>query len=160
MVRGFIALGLLGALALHGCATREAQGAGRTVGNAALERAIYNQVNEHRRTHGLTPLSLDVRIVEQARRHSAAMAAGRARFGHDGFDGRVKALKAVMAFRSSAENVASNRGHRDPAAEAVRGWLGSPAHRENIEGAYELTGVGVARSVRGEVFFTQMFVGR
>ena len=38
--------------------------------------------------------------------------------------------------------------------------LASPAHRENLEGPYDLTGIGVARSRSGEVFFTQFFVGR
>jgi uncharacterized protein YkwD len=56
--------------------------------------------------------------------------------------------------------VAFNQGHRDPAAVAVQGWLESPGHRENIEGPYELTGVGVASNAKGEVYFTQIFVGR
>jgi len=42
----------------------------------------------------------------------------------------------------------------------VRGWLESRAHRENIDGSYNLTGIGVARNAAGEVFFTQIFVGR
>ena len=58
------------------------------------------------------------------------------------------------------ENVAFNRGHRDPAAEAARGWLASRKHRENIEGPYQLTGVGVATNAAGEVYFTQIFIGR
>ena len=92
--------------------------------------------------------------------HSLAMADGTTPFGHDGFSDRVKALSHVMTCRRTAENVASNRGHRDPASEAVRGWLESRAHRENIEGPYGLTGIGVARNTAGEVFFTQIFVGR
>ena len=42
----------------------------------------------------------------------------------------------------------------------MRGWLASRAHRENLDGPYDLTGIGVARSRSGEVFFTQFFVGR
>src|SRR5439155_362239 len=93
-------------------------------------------------------------------REAVHAAGGRTPFGHDGFADRVNALSHVMTCRRSAENVASNKGHRDPASEAVRGWLESRAHRENIEGAYGLTGIGVARNAAGEVFFTQIFVGR
>jgi uncharacterized protein YkwD len=88
------------------------------------------------------------------------MAAGRAPFGHADFDGRVAALQQQMVLHRTAENVAFDKGHRDPAAEAVRGWLASRGHRQNIEGPYELTGVGVVSNQNGEVYFTQIFVGR
>jgi uncharacterized protein YkwD len=153
--RPLVVLGLLGALTLQDGAAR----AGHP-DDAALERAVHEQVNRHRRAHRLAPLALDPRISEQARRHSRAMAQGRTRFGHAGFTDRIEALRRVITWRRIAENVASNRGHRDPAAEAVRGWLASPAHRENLEGPYDRTGIGVARSASSEVFFTQIFVGR
>ena len=127
---------------------------------AALERAVSALVNRHRRSIGLPPLADDPAIARQARLHSAAMAAGRTPFGHAGFADRVGTLRRVMATRRTAENVAFNQGHRDPAAVAVHGWLESPGHRENIEGPYELTGVGVASNAKGEVYFTQIFVGR
>jgi uncharacterized protein YkwD len=125
----------------------------RTIADA--ERAVYELTNRHRRARGLAPLGLDPRISDQARRHSAAMAAGTARFGHDGFAERVGGLGG----RRSAENVAFNEGQRDPAANAVQGWLDSRAHCQNIEGPYDRTGVGVARTPAGAVFFTQIFVG-
>jgi uncharacterized protein YkwD len=165
-----IMLGLVGALALTSCVSPNAAGgseAPRTAAaarpsarSAALEREVADLVNRHRRGRGLTPLTLDARISEQARLHSVAMATGRTPFGHRGFDDRVRVLKQAMSFRRSAENVGYNQGFDDPAAAAVRGWLGSPGHLENIEGPYDLTGVGMARNAAGEVYFTQMFVGR
>src|SRR5439155_13700919 len=86
--------------------------------DAALERAVHELVNRHRRARGLAPLTLDQRISRQARLHSLAMAEGRTHFGHDGFTDRIEALGQVMTCRRTAENVASNRGPRDPAAEA------------------------------------------
>ena len=157
-------VGLLVALVLAGCtpasAVSEAH-AGRTaaVRRAPLEDTVLALVNRHRRARGLPALVPDARIARQARAHSAAMAAGKTPLGHSGFDARAAALHEVMAFRGIAENVAFNSGHRDPAAEAVRGWLGSRGHRENIEGPYERTGVGVVTNAKGEVFFTQLFVG-
>jgi len=159
-------IGLLGAFTLLGCpahgrprASRPARVAA-TSADAALERQVLDLVNRHRRTLGLRALAPDARVTEQARAHSAAMADGRTPFGHQGFAERSDALKGVLRWRRTAENVASNRGHRDPAAEAMRGWLASRAHRENLDGPYDLTGIGVARSRSGEVFFTQFFVGR
>ena len=157
--RPIVVLGLLGALTVHDGAAR-ARTPDVPSADAALERAVHEQVNRHRRARGLAPLTLDPRISRQARRHSRAMAEGRTRFGHDGFSDRIEALRRAMTWRRIAENVASNRGRRDPAAEAVRGWLESRAHRENIDGPYDLTGIGVARSAAGEAFFTQLFVGR
>ena len=125
-----------------------------------LERAVFELVNRHRTRHGLPPLGFDARIAREARRHSARMAAREAAIGHAGFDDRIAALRRVMRVRGSAENVAYNRGHRDPAARAVRDWLASRAHRRNIEGPYALTGVGVARSASGALYLTQLFVGR
>jgi uncharacterized protein YkwD len=43
---------------------------------------------------------------------------------------------------------------------AVDGWLGSPHHRENIEGNFDRTGVGIARSGDGTYYYTQIFIAR
>jgi uncharacterized protein YkwD len=88
------------------------------------------------------------------------MAAGTTPLGHTGFAERAAKLRHALAARRTAENVAFDQGHRDPAAVTVRGWLASPGHRENIEGPYELTGIGVVSNGKGEVYFTQIFVGR
>ena len=141
-------------------AGRDAPPARPTAGSTALEQSVHELINRHRRAQHLVLLTLDPRIGRQARLHSVAMAAGTTPFGHDGFDQRAKALRAALPCPRVAENVASNLGHRDPAAEAVRGWLTSRAHRDNLEGPYDRTGVGVARSASGEVFFTQLFCGR
>ena len=125
---------------------------------AGLERDIFDHVNRHRTAHGLPALTLDPRISREAQRHSAAMAAGSTPFGHAGFPDRVAALRRVMSCGGSAENVASSLGHAEPAPEIVRGWLASRDHRTNIEGHYERTGIGIARSRTGKVYVTQIFV--
>src|SRR5262245_41367782 len=116
-------------------AVPEADAPRSTVKPRRLEDAVFELVNRHRREHRLTALVPDARIARQARAHSVAMAAGKTPLGHSGFDGRAAALHELMAFRGIAENVAFNQGHRDPAAEAVRGWLGSrtsPEHRRTL----------------------------
>jgi uncharacterized protein YkwD len=134
---------------------------GRTAASdATLERSIYSLVNRYRSQRGLRLLVLDPEISRVARRHSAAMAAHARDVGHEGFDDRVLILRRALTTRRTAENVALNRGYRDPAAEAVRGWIASPGHRQNMDGPYyEATGIGVARNADGELYFTQIFVG-
>lgn len=131
-----------------------------TPSEARLEREIFDLVNRHRTARALPVLALDPRISSGARRHSAAMAAGSRPFGHDGFPERIAALRRVMSCSSGAENISSSLGYRDPAPEVVRKWLESSGHRTNIEGRYDVTGVGVARSPTGKLYFTQIFVAR
>lgn len=125
-----------------------------------LETSIYEQVNQYRKSRNLSPLTLDARISEQARLHSQAMANGKVPFSHNGFEQRVKAIAKSISYRSAAENVAYNEGYTDPARQAVEGWLNSPGHLTNIEGDFNLTGVGVVKNAQGQYYFTQIFIRR
>jgi uncharacterized protein YkwD len=70
---------------------------------------------------------------------------------------RVKA--DGMRYQAVAENIAVNSGVDSPVDVAVQGWLESRHHRENLlNGAYVLTGVGVASTDDGEIYFTQLFL--
>lgn len=128
--------------------------------DAALAREVHELVNRYRRERGLAALTLDARISEQARRHSVAMATGKARVGHQGFEDRIRALRQVMTVGWSAENAGMNEGYAAPARQMMAGWLASPAHRVNIEGRYDSTGIGVARNRAGRIYFTQIFIER
>lgn len=127
---------------------------------AALEQSVYQQINQYRRTRNLPPLTLDSRMSNEARLHSQAMASGRVPFSHEGFQQRGDRLNQVIPYRSVAENVAYNQGYSDPGEQAVQGWIKSTGHRENIEGQYNLTGVGIAKNAKGEYYFTQIFIQR
>jgi uncharacterized protein YkwD len=157
-VVGALAFALLATAALPSRAAEPLYGR-TTLSDATLERSIHALVNRHRAQRGLRLLVLDPEISRVARRHSAAMAAHARDVGHEGFDDRVLILRRALSTRRTAENVALNRGYRDPAAEALRGWIASLGHRRNIEGPYEATGIGVARNPDGELYFTQLFVG-
>ena len=127
---------------------------------AVLEQSVYNQVNQHRATLGLPPLTLDARISEQARIHSQNMASGKVSFSHQGFNQRVQAIAQTIPYNAAAENIAYNQGYGNPDTQAVQGWLKSPGHRTNIQGQYNLTGIGIARNAKGEYYFTQIFIQR
>lgn len=121
-----------------------------------VERAVFQKINEYRISQGLPKLRLDENIIHQARIHSREMANGKIPFSHEGFKKRVDAIS--IHFTSAAENVAFNQGYSDPAEEAVVGWLNSPGHMKNIQGNYNLTGIGVAVNNKGEVYLTQIFL--
>lgn len=126
--------------------------------NNTLEQAIHQQINQYRQSRNLPPLTLDQQISEQARLHSQAMANGQVPFSHNGFAQRVEAIRRYIPYRGAAENVAYNQGYSNPGQQAVQGWIKSDGHRLNIEGEYNLTGVGIAKNAQGEYYFTQLFI--
>jgi uncharacterized protein YkwD len=122
----------------------------------SLEVSAHNQINQYRASKGLPALAWNEALAAQARQHSVSMANGQTAFGHDGFNGRIKG--SGVTAQGAAENVAYNQGYSDPVGAAVKGWLESPGHLQNIEGNYDTAGLGVARNAQGEIYFTQVFV--
>jgi uncharacterized protein YkwD len=128
---------------------------------AAMEREVARRVNAHRATRRLAALSYDTAVASVARAHSLEMAAHDVPMGHDGFHQRADRVDRFLPLRAIAENVAMN--DYNPARTvgvAVSGWLASPHHLENIEGNYDVTGVGIVRARDGTFFYTQLFVAR
>ena len=121
-----------------------------------LEKAVNQQINKYRASKKLPPLTIDPRISQLARIHSEDMAKGKVSFSHDGFEGRAKAI--TIPYKSVAENLAYNFGYSDPVRNAVEGWIKSDGHRKNMEGQFNVTGIGVAKNAKGEYYFTQLFV--
>ena len=126
-----------------------------------LEQAVVRLVNAYRVRRHLRSLVADTALARIAQGHSAEMAARRVSFGHDGFDDRAKEAERRFDYSEIAENVALNDYPRSRTVTvAVDGWLGSPHHRENIEGNFDRTGVGVARARDGTWYYTQIFIAR
>ena len=123
-----------------------------------IARLTHQEVNKYRASLNLAPLKFNDLISDRAKIHSQNMAQGKVEFSHDGFQGRVAALQNTIDYRGAAENVAYNMGHKDPVATAVKGWIKSDGHRKNMEGNYNLTGIGVAINPQGEYYFTQIFI--
>ena len=125
---------------------------------SSIEKEVEEQINQYRKEEGLLPLTIDPAINKLAKMHSEEMASGEVPVGHQGFQGRSKTLADNIDSEAVSENVAYNKGYENPAKQAVEGWLKSPGHKKNIEGKYNLTGIGVAKNEQSEVFFTQIFV--
>ena len=124
-----------------------------------LETEVFNLINQSRLANSLPPLTWSNTITAEARNHSLNMANKVVPFGHQGADTRFANLKnAIQNVTRFGENVAYNRGFANPAEKAVSGWLASPGHYANIMGDFNLTGVGAAKNIRGEYYFTQIFL--
>ncbi len=88
------------------------------------------------------------------------MASGKVPFSHQGFEQRVSIIRRQIPYQAAAENVAFNQGYSNPAEQAVEGWIKSDGHRVNIEGQYNLTGIGIVKNAKNEYYFTQLFINR
>ncbi len=121
------------------------------------EQDVFDLINEHRTSIGKEKLIVHPYITESAREHSTNMATGKTDFGHDGFFDRVADIKKKLEISGrSAENVAYN--YSSAAQSVVDQWLKSPGHKKNLEGAYTISGVGIAKSEEGVYYYTQIFI--
>ncbi len=95
-------------------------------------------------------------IRKEAYQHSLkTMAEGKVPFSHKGLKIGLNRLSGFLDITSGAENVANGY---NSAQDIVDGWLLSPGHKKNIEGDFNLTGIGIAKAPNGTYFYTQIFV--
>lgn len=117
---------------------------------------IINAVNNYRKSRGLGALHILSIASVEATKHSQAMASKRVSFGHTGFNQRAIVLaNELNGSSATGENVAYGKM---TASEVLQAWLKSAAHRANIEGRFDYTGVGVAKDTKGVLYYTQLFV--
>lgn len=145
---------LLSGIFTPGCAQSNTMEEDFTV----MQQSILQEVNNYRATKRLKPLQMVPLITEAALKHSRDMGRGRVSFGHDGFDDRMdKIMRKIDNANACAENVAFGKF---TAQEVVKRWIQSPGHRKNIEGNYNMTGIGVVRGKDGYPYFTQIFINQ
>ena len=135
-----------------------------------MASGIHKATNAARGVAHRVPVKRDRMLDAIAQGHAADMAA-RGYYSHNtprGLDPTDRARAAgypfwkYTIFSGIAENIWmswSHRAHVDAAArEAVRAWMRSPGHRQNIlDGRYGRLGVGVAISRRGALYAVQNF---
>lgn len=127
-----------------------------------LDHRVFEAINAVRRRRGLPALTLLEPLTRTAQAHSEHMAL-RHLVSHTDVMGKdaVARLRAIgfSQWQSCAENIASNRGFRDPVQAAVDGWLKSPSHAAVLlRRDFTHTGIGVARSLDDTYYFTQLFI--
>lgn len=130
----------------------------------ADEIKILDLINLERERHGLSRLAADEQVADIARDYSEKMAAENF-FSHYDAQGNsvLERAKAARLKRWSkiGENLFSVENLAKFAGFAVKSWLESPSHRENIlDPDWTTTGIGIAESDGGEIFITQIFIKR
>ncbi|KQB39786.1 Allergen V5/Tpx-1 family protein [Flavobacterium aquidurense] len=75
---------------------------------------------------------------------------------HNDFTSRSNNIMSVLGAKKVGENVAYNYKTSEA---AVKAWLESPGHKENIEGDYTHFGLSVTTdSKTGKKYYTNIFV--
>ena len=121
-----------------------------------FEQEIVDLINDYRDSTGLSELAVDTVSRREARIHSINIATGKTTFGHDGYQERADIIFSATGGTHFGENVAE--GNYPTADYFIENWLNSPTHKENIDGDYNYTGVGVAETKNGSKFCTQIFL--
>lgn len=120
----------------------------------------FDAVNSERLNHGLTPLTRRRDLDEASRLHAVDLVR-MGRLNHISSDGRrLENRLGHIAWIWAGENLARNKGFEDPVAEAVRGWLNSPRHRDNmLRPDFTHTGLASVQDPEtGFIYIVQVFI--
>jgi len=128
---------------------------GETEKSTNINYLLLKKINEHRASQDLAPLQINPHIQVAATQHAQNMASGNIPFSHDGFQERAKFLIEKLSGSSVAENVAV--GQEDTEL-IIHSWLDSAGHRKNIEGNFNLTGIGIALGEDKKMYYCQIFI--
>ncbi len=123
------------------------------------EARIFDLINAERRHQGLPALVYNAQLDRMAKIQAENMAYFQ-KMAHNIPESQLptlgdRARYVGYPFGRLAENVALGY----PNAEtAVQGWMNSSGHRRNIlDGGVEETGIGIARSSAGGLYYCQVF---
>lgn len=129
-----------------------------------LEKQAFLLVNQRRAESGLSAVAWSDEVAKVARLHSENMVKFKF-FAHQGIDGKNVDDRAdsigLTRWTLIGENIAYNRGYKNPIETAVEKWMLSPSHRENILNyKWKESGIGIAITDDGTYYFTQVFIKR
>lgn len=121
------------------------------------EQTLLELTNKERAKNKLPPLTASPLLTRVARAHAANMAR-QEKMEHK-LDGKTPGQRAEAAgYRLGwiGENIAA--GEDWPLAGLMEGWMNSKRHRENILSMrFTEIGLGLAKTSKGEVYYTQLF---
>jgi uncharacterized protein YkwD len=154
-----------GGLLVAGCAipmvAPPARSSGPTTATpyASTEARIFDLINAQRTSRGLRPLVYNTQLDQMAKIQATNMAHFQ-KMAHVLPDAQLPTLKdraqyVGYYYGQIAENVALGY----PSAESVvEGWMNSSGHRRNILDSGEIeTGIAIARSRSGGIYYAQVF---
>lgn len=112
-------------------------------------------INDYRVSIGLNVLEKINHISFKCEEHNAYMIANNV-VDHNDFTSRSNNIMSVLDAKKVGENVAYNYKTSEA---AVRAWLDSPGHKENIEGNFTHFGLSVTTDAKtGKKYYTNIFV--
>ena len=114
--------------------------------------------NKARAEDGKAPLRPNARLFVVARAKAASLA--KLKTLSADFDGKAVAERVVEAgYKPAPQKVAANLvAHKDLSPQqACAAWLEEATARPLLLGAFEETGIGIARDERGEVYYCQVY---
>ncbi|MCK5442497.1 MAG: CAP domain-containing protein [Maribacter sp.] len=117
------------------------------------ENKLFNLLNEHRLSLNLSSLTFDNLSYSFASEHSEYMIS-QGVTSHVKFNERAAEISAETGAEFVAENVANDYFTIE---DAMKAWLESPGHKENIEGDYSHSAISVKKDPNGNLYFTQIF---
>lgn len=126
------------------------------------EADIFDLVNRQRLKNGLNELEWDDELARLARNYSEKMAGG-GFFDHYDPEGATvveRAKKArVKNWSKIGENLFFCEGVDQFSRLAVRGWMKSPTHKENIlDRDWNRSGIGIFAAPGNRIYVTQVFI--
>ncbi|HRH45826.1 MAG TPA: CAP domain-containing protein [Pyrinomonadaceae bacterium] len=127
-----------------------------------LEHQVFDILNKKRIEAKLLPMKWNEEIANFARLHSEDMAKNNY-FSNIGLSGSSVTDRAYLSkffiWKEISEIIGLNQGHEKPAESACKSWLDSPSYSQNIlNKKWTDTGVGIAMTLDGTYYFTQVFI--
>lgn len=151
-------------VAMNSCSADSAEGTeSSTTTEVLVTNYTYNDseletmklINDYRVSIGLNALEKINHISFKCEEHNKYMIENNV-VDHNDFTSRSDNLIAVLGAKKVGENVAYNYKTSDA---AVRAWLDSPGHKENIVGDYTHFGLAVTTDAKtGKKYYTNIFV--
>lgn len=120
----------------------------------------FRLVNEERSRRGMQTLRRRQDLDQVAYAHARDLI-GMNKLNHTSSDGRqLEHRLARLDWEWAGENLARNKGFDSPAHEAVKGWIGSPKHFENMfRPDYSQSGMAALFDpASGFTYFVQIFI--
>ena len=123
-----------------------------------IEQAIFDLTNEHRVNLGLPELAWSNTVAKQCRQHSSNMALGYVSFGHTGLSERINKIRQNFPNTFGVELISRHGPSTKLPEHIITEWLQDLEQRQYIEGDYQITGVGVAKSANNNFYITQIYI--
>jgi uncharacterized protein YkwD len=118
------------------------------------ELELLNNINVYRNSIGLNTLQTNQHISYLCQEHNLYMIDNDV-INHDYFQYRVNNLQETLDAERVGENIAYNYSTPNSTLNA---WLGSPGHKENIEGDYTDFGLSITIGTNQRKYITLILI--